>query len=125
MDKLDTLVTDRLVDRLLNPERLSLMLSSLASRRAAKAATVDERIGILTTEVRETDERLRRLYRLIADGVTEQDDILKDRLTALKADRDRAHTALERATAGTRPALEITPCDHPFRRDHAGKAHLR
>ena len=109
MDKLDTLVTEHLVDRLLNPERLSLMLSSLASRRAAKAATVDERIKILSTEVHETDTRLRRLYRLIEDGVTEQDDILKDRLIALKADRDRARTALDRATSGTRAVVDITP----------------
>ena len=108
MDKLDTLVTEHIVDRLLNPERLSLMLSSLASRHAAKAATVDERIKILSTEVHETDERLRRLYKLIEDGVTEQDEILKDRLVALKADRDRAHAALERAATGTRLAVDIT-----------------
>ncbi len=109
MDKLDTLVTEHLVDHLLDPERLGVMLTSLTSRRAAKAATVDERIKILATEVNETDDRLRRLYKLIEDGVTEQDDILKDRLVALKADRDRAHTAMERATSGTRPTVDVTP----------------
>ncbi len=109
MDKLDGLVTGQIIDRLLDPERLGTMLSSLASRRAAKAATVDERIAILEKEVYDTDERLRRLYKLVEDGVTEQDDILKDRLIALKADRDRAHAALERARAGTRPAVDISP----------------
>jgi site-specific DNA recombinase len=85
------------------------MLASLASRRATKAATVNERIGILEKEVHDADERLRRLYKLVEDGVTEHDDILKDRLEALKADRDRAHTALERARAGARPAVDIGP----------------
>ncbi len=89
MDKLDGLVTNQIVDRLLdperlNPQRLGTMLSSLASRRAAKAANVDERIAILETEVFDTDERLRRLYKLVEDGVTEQDNILKDRLVALR-----------------------------------------
>ena len=109
MDKLDGLVTEQILGRLLDPERLGTMLSSLASRRAAKAATVDERIAILEKEVLDTGDRLRRLYKLVEDGVTEQDDILKDRLIALKADRDRAHAALERARAGTRPAVAISP----------------
>lgn len=109
MDKLDSLVTDHLVDRLLDPQRLGAMLSTLASRRAAKAATVDERIAILEKEVSETDDRLRRLYKLVEDGVTEQDDILKDRLTALKADRERAHSALERARECVRPSVDIGP----------------
>ena len=109
LDKLDDLVTEHLIDRLLNPERLGIMLSSLANRRAAKAANVDDRIAILAGEVHDTDERLRRLYKLIEDGVTEQDEILKDRLAALKADRDRAHTAMTRATSGTRPTVDITP----------------
>ena len=41
MDKLDTLVTTHLADRLLNRDRLTAMLASLASRRAAKAAAVE------------------------------------------------------------------------------------
>ena len=109
MDKLDHLVTGQIIDRLLDPERLDTQLSSLASRRAAKAATVNERTAILEKEVHDTDERLRRLYKLVEDGVTEQDEILKDRLVTLKADRDRARAALERARAGTRPAVEISP----------------
>jgi len=37
MDKLDGLVTDHLVERLLHPERLAVLLSSLKARRADKA----------------------------------------------------------------------------------------
>ena len=109
MDKLDNLIIEHLVKRLLDPDRLGVMLSTLANRRAAKAATIDERATLLASEVHDRDDRLRRLYKLIEDGVTEQDDILKDRLVALKADRDRAHAALERAKSGLRPTVNITP----------------
>jgi hypothetical protein len=47
MDKLDTLVTTHLLDRLLHRERLADMLASLASRRTAKAAAVDKRLAVL------------------------------------------------------------------------------
>jgi hypothetical protein len=109
MDKLDTLVTTHLLDRLLHRERLADMLASLADRRAAKAAAVDERLAVLEKEAHEADERLRRLYRLVEDGVAEMDDILKDRITALKADRDRLQAALGSAKSGTRPPTDISP----------------
>ncbi len=109
MGKLDDLVTEHLVHRLLDPERLGAVLATLASRRAAKAASIDERMVILEREAADSDERLRRLYKLVEDGVTELDDVLKDRLTALKADRDRAYAALERARAGRRPSVDISP----------------
>ena len=108
-DKLDTLVTRHLADRLFDPGRLTAMLASLASRRAVKAAAVDERIGILEKEAHETSERLRRLYKLVEDGVAEMDDLLKDRITALKADRDRAQAALERARSASPSAGDISP----------------
>ena len=109
MDKLDTLVTTHLADRLLKPERLTAMLASLASRRAAKAAAVDERLGILEKEAHEANGRLRRLYKLVEDGATDMDEILKGRITAVKADRDRAQAALDRAKSGLRLAVDIRP----------------
>jgi site-specific DNA recombinase len=108
MEKLDGLVTGHLADRLLNPERLTAMLATLASRRAVKAAAVDERIGALETEAHEANERLRRLYKLVEDGVADMDDILKGRINALKAERDRAQAAIDRARSGARPAVNIS-----------------
>ena len=97
MDKLDTLVTCHLAGRLLEPQRLTEMLTSLASKRAAKAAAVDARIATLEREADEANERLRRLYKLVENGVADMDDILKDCITALKADRDASRSALDRA----------------------------
>src|SRR5437764_666527 len=85
------------------------MLASLASRRATKAAAVDERLATLEKEAHGASERLRRLYELVEEGVTAMDDVLKDRITALKAERDRAQAALDRAKSGLRPAVDIRP----------------
>lgn len=37
------------------------------------------------------------------------DQVLQERITALRADRDRARAALERAQAGMRPPLDVNP----------------
>ena len=82
MDRLDHLVTQRLADRLLEPEWLTTLLSSLAGRRAAKAAAVDRRLAALAREAEEAEERLRRLYKLMEDGRDEVDDILRAAISA-------------------------------------------
>lgn len=109
MDKLDGLVTEHLVERLLQPERLAVMLSSLKARRAAKAESENKRIMALQREVSEADERLKRLYRLVEDGVTDLDEVLQGRLTNLKADRDRAKAALEATKSRHRADIRIDP----------------
>ncbi len=108
MDRLDDLVTTQLIDRLLATERLELLLAALASRRADKSIAVDERIRALDQRTAEADERLRRLYKLVEDGLAELDDVLKDRITALKAERDAAHAALARAQGANRPPIVIS-----------------
>jgi site-specific DNA recombinase len=60
-------------------------------------------------EVTHADDKLKRLYRLIEDGMTEMDDVLKDRLNSLKADRERAKAALKRAKSHSSQAIQINP----------------
>ena len=64
-----------------------------------------------TVRCRQTDadEKLKRLYRLVEDGLTDLDEVLQDRLNALKADRDRAKAALERAKEQAGSYIEIDP----------------
>ncbi|NEU15034.1 recombinase family protein, partial [Methylobacterium sp. BTF04] len=109
MNKLDTLVTDHLVTELLQPDRLRATLSALWASRAEKAAEVDGRVGALQAEMTTAEERLKRLYAMVEDGVTDLDDILRDRLAALKLDRDRAKAALDRIRVNERPAAVIAP----------------
>ena len=104
MSKLDALVTDHLVERLLRPERLTAILASVVARRAELATQIDTRIAALQIQVAEAELKLKRLYRMVEDGVTDLDDTLKDRLASIKHDRDRSRLALE----GIRP-----PNAHP------------
>jgi site-specific DNA recombinase len=109
MDKLDGLVTDHLVEQLFHPERLAGILGSLTARRAEKAESVNRRVMALQREVTDAEDKLKRLYRLVEDGITDLDDVLKDRLNNLKAERDRAMAALEAAKYQIAPGIRIDP----------------
>ena len=109
MDKLDRLVIGHLTDHLLDPERLAEKLASLAGRLADKQGAVDRRIAALAREAEDASERLRRLYRLVEEGLAPTDAILKERIASLKATQDAALAALERAQAGTRATERISP----------------
>jgi len=60
-------------------------------------------------EVADADDNLARLHRLVEDGLTDLDDVLRDRLVALKAQRDRAKAALERAKEHSASQFQINP----------------
>ena len=108
MDRLDSMVTETIAERLMQPERIAGLLSALSQQRAEEACTVDERIGRLEHAAREVEERLSRLYRAIEDGVAELDDMLKDRIASLKAEREKTRGALERTRSTSRPKFQIS-----------------
>jgi site-specific DNA recombinase len=109
MEKLDRLVTDHLMERLSKPERLFAILTSLSARRAAKAESLNGRLLALQQQVANAEDKLARLYRLVEDVLTDLDDVLKNRLAALKADRDRAKATLERAKEHSASQIQIDP----------------
>jgi site-specific DNA recombinase len=109
MDKLDALVTEHLIERLFKPERLVEILTSLSLRRAENSQSLNARLIALQREVADAEDKLRRLYRLIEDGLTDVDEVLKDRLNTLKSDRDRAKVALERVKEQHAPQIQINP----------------
>jgi site-specific DNA recombinase len=63
----------------------------------------------LQRAVSDAEEKLKRLYRLVEDGLTDLDEILKNRLNTIKADRDRARAALERAKEHLTSQIQIDP----------------
>lgn len=81
------MVTGALADKLLSGARLWDLLSTLASRRAERAAAVDVRLASLEREAEAAGDKLKRLYKMVEDGVAEMDDLLKERITTLKAHR--------------------------------------
>jgi site-specific DNA recombinase len=126
MEKLDHLVTDHLMERLFKPDRLSAILTSLSTRRAEKAESLNGRLLALQQQVANAEDKLARLYRLVEDGLTDLDDVLRDRLAALKAERDRAKAALERAKEHSASQIQSrSSLDRAFRPDDAGELQHR
>lgn len=109
MAHLDDLVLKALGERLFAPVRLAEVLSALVARRAARAKAVDARLVALQTEVAAAEDRLRRLYKLVEDGLAELDDILRERIAVLKAEREKAQAAFERARAQSGGNVAIGP----------------
>jgi site-specific DNA recombinase len=70
----------------------------LADRRSDKASEIERRFSAVQAEVATAEAALKRLYTMVENGLTDLDDILKDRITTLKSDRDRAKEALTRIT---------------------------
>ena len=106
---LDDIILSNLKQQLLTPDRLASLLQTLADRQSAKTDAVDRRLISLQREVADTDERLRRLYRSIEDGIVELDDILRERTATLKSERERAKAAFDRARAQCGTVATIAP----------------
>ena len=109
MDRLDTLVVDHIAGRLLQPDRLAAMLASLAHRRTSKQEAAAAHTAALEKEAQEATERLRRLYRLVEDGIDSSEGMLGDRIRTLKSDAARAQAALERLRSARNPAVDLSP----------------
>lgn len=109
MEKLDHLVTHHVAERVLAPERLEILLQSVLDRRVKTDAEVQGRISKLDRDVTATEDKLRRLYQLVADGITEPDEMLKEQITKLKTDRDRARSTLQRIENQEVTASQLDP----------------
>lgn len=107
MKFLDDRVVATLKEKLFDRERLAELLSSLAERRAARASAVDNRLLALQAEIANVEQKLKRLYQSIADGIIELDDLLGDQITILKGEREKAKAALDRARSQGAGAVTI------------------
>jgi site-specific DNA recombinase len=111
MEKLDTLVTEYIEQRLLQPKRLEQLLSHVLDRRTERDERRKLHIAELRKRASEADAKLKRLYDAIENGVADlSDPMLKDRIAELKATRDQARLDAERAEdAIDRAGPTITP----------------
>ena len=98
MNKLDTAVASHVEDRLLDPRRLTVLLSEVLDRREDYIARRRTHITELRQRAAEADAKLKRLYEAIENGVADLDDpALKERVAELSAIRDQARADAERA----------------------------
>ena len=107
--KLDDLILSNVKDQPLAPERLEDILCKLVERRTSRQTEVAERRCALEAQRDKAKDKLARLYRAIEDGVVELDADLKDRIQAIKQERDLAETAIERITDTAASRTQITP----------------
>jgi hypothetical protein len=98
------------------------LLTAVAAKRSERAETHSARLVALQVEADPAKERLQRLYALIEDGLAEMDGLLRERISILKADR-------EKAQGGPRPRAErlvarllSTRKDRGRFQTHAGRA---
>ncbi len=110
MEKLDRLVSEKLAERLLTPERVAKLLDGPLQRQSTRDEDYAKRLAALEAKLNSAETKLRRLYDAIEAGVADPSDpTLKDRLTAAKQDRDIAQASLDRARAELHPSSKITP----------------
>lgn len=100
MQRLDELGAGHLEERLLQPERLEVILASVLDRRQERTERRREHLAELNKRITETDQRLNRLFDAIESGLADLDAPgLKERIAGLKAIREQAATDAERAQA--------------------------
>ena len=88
MEQLDDLVVAALEQRLLKPERLREVLSGLAQRIKERQANSLESESELAKEMRAVEKKIGRLMEAIEDGLVDDDDLFRQRLSAQKQRRD-------------------------------------
>ena len=109
MDKLDRLVSDRLAEQLLTPERVRKLLTGIMERQTAKDEDYSVRLSALRAKLTDAQDRLGRLYAAIENGIADPSDAtLKERIDAVKTERDIAQVAFDRAVSEMRPDARIT-----------------
>ena len=108
MDRLDDAVMERISDQLLTPERVGELLRGLMDRQTRKDEDHASRLSALRAKLTDAENRLSRLYQAIENGIDPADPTLKDRVAAIKTERDIAQTAFDRAVAEMRPDARVT-----------------
>jgi hypothetical protein len=107
--RLDGLIIENVKEHLFSGDRLPRILEALVEREGAKDQAVHERRASLQAEITSGDDRLKRLYRAIEEGIAELDADLKQRIQALKQERQVAQAALDRMVDQTPTSAAITP----------------
>jgi hypothetical protein len=106
-------IIENVKERLFTPQRLTTILEALLERQRAKNRAVEDRRAALAVELAATNEKLNRLYRAIEDGIVDPDAQLKERVDALKTQRDLAQASLDRIAVQADTRAMITRIGSP------------
>jgi site-specific DNA recombinase len=88
MERIDQLVLQRMVERVLSPERVTRMLREHMKYRQATVTEGQERLKQLSRALAAKDDGLNNLYRAIEQGIVALDSTLQVRVNTLKDERE-------------------------------------
>ena len=89
MDKMDQLILNRLVDKVLTPERVTAILKEWLTHRGKQASAANTETKRLEKALKAADDGLNNLYEAIEKGVVTLDSTFQARVNHLKDERAR------------------------------------
>lgn len=92
MDRMDQLVLQRLVEKVLAPDRVTLMLKDWLKHQERSQGGEDQTVQELARSLKTTDDGLNNLYDAIEKGVIALDSRLQGRVNLLKDTREKILT---------------------------------
>ena len=109
MERLDQLILERLVDKVLNPERVIQLLKDWLRQKALAQTSVDAQVKQLSKLLQTTDDALNNLYRAIEQGVIALDSSLQLRVNQLRDQREQVLTDLALAQREKPSVRNVSP----------------
>lgn len=88
MEKTDRLVLEQLADKVFTPQRIALMMQGLRQRLRNTESDEDRQLKQLTKELRDSEQRLEKLYDAVETGALPLDSTLQARAQKHKAQRE-------------------------------------
>ncbi len=89
MERMDRLVLERLVERILTPEHVTSLLKEWLTEKAKHDVTSEQKIERLNRALRAADDSLNNLYAAIEKGIISLDSSLQVRVQGLRDERER------------------------------------
>ena len=109
MERLDCLILERLVNRVLNPERVTELMKDWLRHQAKAQTSVDAKVGQLGKALQATDDALNNLYSAIQKGVIALDSSLQVRVKQLHDQREQVLAELAMAKREKPSARQVSP----------------
>jgi site-specific DNA recombinase len=103
-------VTQHLIQRVIQPDRLRELLGILSARREDQKRIAETRFEDIDAKRQDVEQALQRLYGMVESGLSEPDELLLQRIERLKLERSSYLAALERckvARSDTAPITDI------------------
>lgn len=112
VDLLDKLVLDRLAEQVFTPLRLGKMLEELRRSYRLSRASEQEKLAALQKQIKQTDDRISRLYEAVETGVLPLDETTQNRAQQLKTTREALQIEMANVKSSFNLPMErILPSD--------------